>query len=179
MPPIARGRAKLQRFNGVVVGAEVPCYLREDGPGIGRDRPKSSKMRDSSHRMRAPTAQVYYVGGGAVTPRAMIDEMALILARYGVRVSFRPFHSVGTVAGGMVRLGMQSLVVIDGAAPMVEQLVALAEALCSLNVQVGVVATRDRAIGSQSTRATSLATPSFARVRLKHQAYVATAAFKD
>lgn len=89
--------------------------------------------------MGARTAQVYYVGSPAVTPRATIEEMALILARHGVRVSFRPFHSVSTVAGGVVKLGAQSLVVINGAAPIVEQLMALAEALCSLDIELALL----------------------------------------
>ena len=65
----------------------------------------------------------------------MIVEMASILSRHGVRVSSRPFHSAGTVAGGVVKLGTRVLVVIDVTAPLVEQLMVLAEVIGSLGIE--------------------------------------------
>lgn len=66
----------------------------------------------------------------------MIDEMALVLSEQGVRLSARPFQSASTVAGGAVKLGGKAFVIIDSGAPMVEQVMALAEAICSLGIEL-------------------------------------------
>jgi hypothetical protein len=64
-----------------------------------------------------------------------MDEMASVLSVHGVRLSTRPFQSVATVAGGAVKVGGRVLVIIDSGAPAVEQLMALAEAICSLGIE--------------------------------------------
>jgi hypothetical protein len=72
--------------------------------------------------------------------------MASILSHHGVRLSSRPFHSAGTVAGGVVKLGGRVLVVIDSAAPAVEQLMAMAEVICSLGIEFSSLSSEARQV---------------------------------
>lgn len=69
-----------------------------------------------------------------MNPRVLIDEMASLLSEQGVRLSARPFQSASTMAGGAVKLAGKAFVIIDSGAPLVEQLMALAEAICSLGM---------------------------------------------
>jgi hypothetical protein len=61
--------------------------------------------------------------------------MASVLSEQGVRLSARPFQTASTVAGGAVKLGGRSFVIIDSGAPIVEQMMALAEAICALGIE--------------------------------------------
>src|SRR5512142_310508 len=70
-----------------------------------------------------------------VNPRAMIDWLVGVLSVQGVRLSSRPFQSASTVAGGAVKLAGQAFVIVDSGAPIVEQVMALAEAICSLGIE--------------------------------------------
>jgi hypothetical protein len=81
-----------------------------------------------------------------VNPRALIDELVEVLSVKGVRLSSRPFQSASTVAGGAVKLAGQVFVVIDSGAPIVEQAMALAEAICSLGIEPGVLSREARLI---------------------------------
>lgn len=55
--------------------------------------------------------------------------------KHKVGLSSRPFQSASPSAGGAVKVGGKTIVIVDGGAPVVEQLVALAEAVCALSLE--------------------------------------------
>jgi hypothetical protein len=81
-----------------------------------------------------------------VTPVAMIQQMERLLSSRGVKVSARPIQSSNGIAGGLVKLKGRPLVVIDSSAPQVEQLMVLAEVLCSLDFELALLPTDVRRI---------------------------------
>jgi hypothetical protein len=81
-----------------------------------------------------------------VNPRALIDELTGVLSVQGVRLSSRPFQSASTVAGGAVKVAGHAFVILDSGAPIVEQVMALAEAICSLGIDPSVLSREARLI---------------------------------
>ena len=64
-----------------------------------------------------------------VEPRSLLDALLDFAARLPLEVRREPFSHRSTVAGGLCRLRGREVILLDAAAPAVEQAVALAEAL--------------------------------------------------
>jgi len=70
-----------------------------------------------------------------VNPATLIRQIERYLGSRGVEICSRPFQIEAPSAGGLVRLNGRSLVVVDSKAPVMERLMALAEALCALDYE--------------------------------------------
>lgn len=71
----------------------------------------------------------------AVDPTALIRQIERYLRSRGIEICSKPFQSNLLSAGGLVKLNGRSVVIVDGKAPDVERLMALAEALCALDLE--------------------------------------------
>jgi len=74
-----------------------------------------------------------------VNPSALIEQIETYLSLLGVPICCKPFHANGTSSGGLVKLNGRILVVVDSAAPQVERLMVLADALSCLGIQPEVL----------------------------------------
>ncbi len=70
-----------------------------------------------------------------VNPSTLIEQIETYLSSLGVPICCKPFHANGICSGGLVKLNGRMLVVVDSAAPQVERLMVLADALGCLGIQ--------------------------------------------
>ncbi len=68
-------------------------------------------------------------------PAALIKQIEHYLRSRSIEICSKPFQVVAPSAGGLVKLHGRSLVVIDSKASDIERLMALAEALCALDLE--------------------------------------------
>ena len=81
-----------------------------------------------------------------MNPLALIEQIETYLSSLGVPICCKPFHANGICSGGLVKLNGRMLVVVDSAAPQVERLMVLADALSCLGVQPEVLSEEVRRV---------------------------------
>lgn len=70
-----------------------------------------------------------------VNPAALVRQIEAYLSSRGVPVCARPFQVASLNSGGLVKINGRAVVLLNSAAPPVERLMALADALCSLDFE--------------------------------------------
>ncbi len=126
-----QGRPMCSKLGGLVVeGGRSARTCRALPTKVGKRQGKGIAM---CHKARGllcwPT----------VNPSSLIEQIEAYLSSRGVPVCCKPLHAQGIVSGGLVKLNGRILVVVDSAAPQVERLMVLADALGRLGIDPGAL----------------------------------------